>query len=118
VILDIDGGVPTIEIKTMTAESSMAWWRISKVAGVHVYREREGWHPDVVFKDLPRGVPTILGSPELYPTRQEALRGAIDHLSILAVNDKMPLPDTEDGRWNGNASERSADRNLSRAAGG
>lgn len=96
----IDVGVPTIDVRTMTAESSMAWWRLSKVAGVHIYHESGGWQADVMFKDLPPGVPRIIGSPEIYSTRQAALAGAIETLSIMAVTDKMPLPGTEDGyRW-------------------
>ena len=96
----IDVGAPTIEVRTMTAESSMAWWRLSKAAGVHVYHEGGGWQADIVFKDLPPGVPRIIGSPEIYPSRQAALAGAIETLSIMAVTDKMPLPAAEDGyRW-------------------
>lgn len=96
----IDVGVPTIDVRTMSAESSMAWWRLSKVDGVHVFHEGGGWQADVVFKDLPPGVPRIIGSPEIYPTRQAALAGAIETLSIMAVTDRMPLPDTDDGyRW-------------------
>jgi len=96
----IDVGVPAIEVRTMTAESSMAWWRLSKVAGVHVYHEAGGWQADVVFRNLPPGVPTIIGSPEIYATRQAALAGAIKTLSIMAATDKMPLPGAEDGyRW-------------------
>lgn len=75
----IDVGAPTIEVRTMTAESSMAWWRLSKVAGVHVYPEGGGWQADVAFKDLPPGVPRIIGSPEIYPTRQAALTGAVEN---------------------------------------
>lgn len=45
-------------------------------------------------------MPTIIGISECYRSRPEALKGAIDQLSILAVNDKLPLPDTRDGhRW-------------------
>jgi len=37
------GAAPTIGIRTKTAECSMAWGPLSKVAGAHVYREGESW---------------------------------------------------------------------------
>ncbi|WP_089175559.1 hypothetical protein [Bosea sp. AS-1] len=95
-----DIGTSTLDVKTMTAASSLEWWRLSKVEGVHVYQADDGWHADVVFSNLPPGVPTIIGSPGSYQTRSAALNGAIRQLSILAVNDKLPPPRTREGfRW-------------------
>lgn len=49
-----ESAASTIDVKTMTAASSLQWWRLSKVVGVHVFQEDDGWHADVVFNDLPR----------------------------------------------------------------
>lgn len=95
-----DVGTSTIDVKTMTAASSLEWWRLSKVEGVHVYQADDGWHADVTFKNLPPGVPTMIGSPGSYQSQSAALKGAVRQLSILAVNDKLPLPCTQEGfRW-------------------
>lgn len=73
---------------------------VSKVEGVHVYQADNGWHADVAFKDLPPGVPTIIGSLGSYQTRSAALKGAARQLSILTENDKLPLPVSREGfRW-------------------
>lgn len=96
----IDIGTSTLDVKTMTAASSLEWWPLSKVEGVHVYRACDGWHADVTFKDLAPGVPTMIGSPGSYESQSAALKGAIRQLSILAVNDKLPQPrPREDFRW-------------------
>lgn len=95
-----DIGTSTLDVKTMTAASALEWWRLSKVEGVHVYQNDDGWHADIVFKDLPPGVPTIIGNPGSYQTRSAALKGAIRQISILAVNDKLPQPRPREGfRW-------------------
>ncbi|MGO4407724.1 hypothetical protein AB4Z10_26120 [Bosea sp. RAF48] len=95
-----DIGTSTLDVKTMTAASSLEWWRLSKVEGVHVYQGDDGWQADITFKDLPFGVPTLIGSPGTYQSQSAALKGAIRQLSILAVNDKLPLPRTQEGfRW-------------------
>lgn len=93
-------GTSTIDAKTMTAASSLEWWRLLKVEGVHVYQADDGWHADVTFKNLPPGVPTMMGSVGSYQSQSAALKSAVRQLSILAVNDKLPLPPTQEGyRW-------------------
>lgn len=95
-----DVGTSTLNVKTMTAASSLEWWRLSKVEGVHVYLTDDGWHVDVTFKDLAPGVPTMIGSPGSYQSQSAALKGAIRQLSLLAVNDKLPQPCPREGfRW-------------------
>lgn len=95
-----DIGTSTLDVKTMTAASSLEWWRLSKVEGVHVYQAGDGWHADVAFKDMPQGVPTIIGSLGSYQSQSAALKGAVRQLSILAVNDKLPQPRPREGlRW-------------------
>lgn len=94
-LVDVSGA--TIEVATGTAQVSMEWWRLSKAAGVHVYAAKDGWHCDIVFKDLPIGIPTIVGSAVPYPSRGEALEHAVQQLSLMAVNDKLPTPAATDG---------------------
>ncbi|MGO4175737.1 hypothetical protein [Bosea sp. TAF32] len=95
-----DIGTSTLDVKTMTAASSLEWWRLSKVEGVHVYQVDNAWHADVTFKDLPPGVSTMIGSPGSYQSQSAALKAAVRQLSILAVNDKLPQPRPREGfRW-------------------
>lgn len=60
----------------------MAALRLSKVSEVHVYHEGRNRQADVVLKDPPPGMPSIIGSPEINPARQSALAGAIETLSM------------------------------------
>lgn len=72
---------------------------IDRVTGVHVYQgERGGWYFDLTFKDLPPGVPNVLGQPVAYPleTREEAINGAVSMLAMLISTRDKTLPGHED----------------------
>jgi len=71
---------------------------IDRVTGVHVYQgERGGWYYDLSFKDLPPGVPNVLGQPVAFPldTREEAIDGAVSMLAML-VNKRDQDPPPQD----------------------
>lgn len=72
---------------------------IDRVAGVHVYQgDRGGWYFDLSFKDLPPGVPNVLGQPVAYPleTKEEAINGAISMLAMLVKTRDKILPRHDD----------------------
>ncbi|MEH3147579.1 MAG: hypothetical protein PGN34_20035 [Methylobacterium frigidaeris] len=73
---------------TMQAATSSPHWRISNVAGVHVYQVEGGWHADLAFKDLPSGVPAIIGTAVPVATRREALESAVNQLSLCVEREK------------------------------
>ncbi|MCP1548440.1 MULTISPECIES: hypothetical protein [Methylorubrum] len=73
---------------TMQAATSSPHWRLSNVAGVHLYETARGWNADIAFEDLPVGVPTIIGNAVPCTTRQEALQSAIRNLSLCAEREK------------------------------
>jgi Uncharacterized protein conserved in bacteria len=69
---------------------------ITRVAGVHIYKgDKGGWFFDIVFKDLPPGLPTIIGQPSSMPceTREEAEKAATNMLAALVQQRDKPLPD-------------------------
>ena len=83
-------------VVTARAEASMPYWRLSNVAGVHVYRVAEGWHADLAFKNLPVGVPALVGSVAAMGTREEALACAVRQLTLCQGREEIPLPETVD----------------------
>lgn len=97
-MIDVTG--VTVEALSNTYAAAEAYWQLSKAAGVHVYREGAGWHADLVFKDLPKGVPHIVGTPAPVPTRAEAIESVVGMMSICAQRDRIPPPDPATGlRW-------------------
>ena len=80
---------------TMQAATSSPHWRISNVAGVHVYEVARGWNADVAFKDLPPGVPALTGSAVPLPSRQAALESAVRQLSLCAEREKVMMPGSD-----------------------
>ncbi|MCJ2026445.1 hypothetical protein [Methylobacterium sp. J-067] len=83
-------------VVTARAEASMPYWRLSNVAGVHVYRMAEGWHADLAFRNLPVGVPALVGSAVPWGTREEALACAVRQLTLCQGREEIPLPETVD----------------------
>ena len=71
----------------------MPYWRLSNVAGVHVYRIAEGWHADLAFRNLPVGVPTLVGSVVAMGTREDALACAVRQLTLCQAREELPLPE-------------------------
>lgn len=66
------------------------------MAGVYVYRVAEGWHADLAFKNLPVGVPTLVGSVVLMGTLDKALACAVWQLTLCQGSEEIPLPETVD----------------------
>jgi len=89
-LVDVTGA--TVTAVSNTAASSEAHWQLSKASGVHVYQQDGGWHADLVFKDLPVGVPSVIGTPEPVATRAEAIESVVRMMSICAQRDGVPLP--------------------------
>lgn len=86
-VIDASGTVekPT----TMQAATSSPHWRISNIAGVHVYRTAVGWNADIAFKDLPIGVPALVGNAVPCGSRDDALASAIRQLSMCVEREKV-----------------------------
>lgn len=60
---------------TAVAEGMHSHLTLEKLDGVAIYEgEHGGWHADVVFRDMPPGVPGVMGTPvgTPLPTRQAA----------------------------------------------
>jgi hypothetical protein len=75
-------------------------WRLCNVVGVHAYETPQGWRADLAFRDLPAGVPTLIGYSVPCTTREEAMDGAVFKLSICAETQKAWLANFEDTmRW-------------------
>jgi hypothetical protein len=68
-------------------------WRLCNVAGVHAYRTPRGWCTDLAFRDLPAGVPAVIGNSLPFATREEALDNALLKLFICAETEKAWLAD-------------------------
>lgn len=66
-------------------------WRLCNVAGVHAYETPQGWRADLAFRDLPAGVPMLIGNSVPCGSREEAMDGAIFKLSICAETEKAWL---------------------------
>ncbi|KQO70808.1 hypothetical protein ASF22_16195 [Methylobacterium sp. Leaf87] len=90
-LIDVTG--VQIETFTNTAASAEAYWQLSKACGVHVYQEHDGWHADLEFKDLPKGIPVLIGMPVPVATRAEAIESVVGMMSICAQRDAVPPPD-------------------------
>ncbi|MGY2049161.1 hypothetical protein [Methylobacterium sp. JK268] len=88
-LVDASGAVE--HAATMQAASSSPHWRLSNVAGVHLYETARGWYADIAFQDLPVGVPTVIGNAAPYGTRQEALQSAVRNLSLCAEREKVVM---------------------------
>lgn len=76
----------------MLLQDATPYWRLSNVTGVHVYQAAGGWHADLSFKNLPVGMPTIVGTTEPRASRREAMVSALSQLSICAERQHLPLP--------------------------
>jgi hypothetical protein len=86
---------------TMQAATSSPHWRISAVAGVHVYKTTDGWNADLAFKGMPPGVPALIGNAVPCASRKDALESALRQLSLCAEREKvlMANSDTRSTRW-------------------
>lgn len=97
-LVDVTG--VKIEVFSNVAASAESYWQLSKACGVHVYQEHDGWHADLEFKDLPKGIPDVIGTPAPVPTRAEAIESVVGMMSICAQRDAVPPPDPSTGlRW-------------------
>lgn len=92
-LVDVTGA--TVEAVSNTVAWSEAYWQLSKASGVHVYHHDGGWHADLTFKDLPQGIPTVIGTPAPLPTRAEAIESVVGLMSICAQRDNVPPPAPE-----------------------
>ncbi|CAO4164120.1 hypothetical protein IHEIED_00302 [Methylorubrum populi] len=75
----------------MQAATASPHWRLSNVAGVHVYEVVGGWNADLAFEDLPVGIPTLIGNAAPCGSRQAALESAIRQLSLCAEREKQHM---------------------------
>lgn len=97
-LVDVTGA--EMEIFSNVYASAQEHWQLSKATGVHVYREGDGWHADLVFKDLPRGVANIVGTPAPVATRDEAIDSVVNMMSLCAMRDGVQHPRPASGlRW-------------------
>jgi hypothetical protein len=80
-------------------EHTMPHLHINRVTGVHLYQGKlGGWYFDLTFKDLPPGIPEIMGQPVEHPckTREEAIKGAVAMLAYLLARKDKPLPGADE----------------------
>lgn len=97
-LVDVTG--VTVEAISERYASAEAHWQLSKAIGVHVYQVTGGWHADLEFGDLPKGVPDLIGTPEPVPTKAEAIESVVGMMSICAQRDAVPSPSPTSGlRW-------------------
>lgn len=89
-LVDVTG--VKVEAVSNTAAWSEAYWQLKNASGVHVYHQDGGWHADMVFKDLPEGIPTVIGTPAPLPTRAEAIESVVGMMAICAQRDNVPPP--------------------------
>jgi len=87
----IDASKAVERSATMQAATSSPHWRLSNVAGVHLYETASGWNADIAFEDLPVGVPTVIGNAVPCTSRQDALQSAIRNLSLCAEREKAVM---------------------------
>lgn len=85
-LVDASGAVE--QTMTTQAATSSPHWILANVVGVHVYEVRGGWNADLAFKDLPLGVPTVIGNAVPCTSRKEALESAVRQLSLCDEREK------------------------------
>lgn len=69
--------------------------KIENVEAVMIYQApKGGWHGDVVLKEVPDGVPNVLGTPVEHPcpTREMAVDMAIGLLVQIMATKELPPP--------------------------
>jgi len=80
------------EAKSLVAKSQAPYYSEDRMAGIHIYHAPlGGWIADLIFRDMPPGIPNALGTPVHSPfrTREEAREGAIGMLAaILEISDQ------------------------------
>jgi hypothetical protein len=71
----------------MTAHgaSVMNHVHIDRLAGVHIYRDPDGWRYGLVYKDMPPGSPLTVVATDPYETEAEAVLGAIDAVTYVLM---------------------------------
>lgn len=85
---------------TMQAATSSPHWRLSNVAGVHVYEADGGWSADLAFENLPAGVPSVIGNAVPCGSHRAALECAVRLLSLCAEREKSFLANFDTSmRW-------------------
>jgi len=92
------------ELVEFSAESAVGMamlphLRLSRVEGVHVYQgEKGGWFADLVFKDVPPGVPKVIGTASNLPcsTRDEAIDQAVTMLASVIRSESNPTLEESD----------------------
>lgn len=80
-------------------ENVFKYLHVDRLTGVHIYQgDKGGWFFDLTFKDLPDGVPNIIGTPNMYPheTRKEAEEAAVAMLANLVANAHKPPESSDD----------------------
>lgn len=58
----------------------------ANLEGVHIYpAPLGGWHADIAFKDMPPGIPQVVGTPKAMPcnSREDAVDHAVANLSVM-----------------------------------
>jgi hypothetical protein len=97
-LVDVTG--VTVEALSERYALAEAHWQLSKATGVHVYQDAGGWHADLEFDDLPKGIPELIGTLEPVPTQAEAIESVVGMMSICAQRDAVPAPSPTGGlRW-------------------
>lgn len=84
----IDAGEAVETPMTMQAATASPHWRLSNVAGVHVYEAGGGWNADLAFENLPIGIPAVIGNAVPCATRATSLESAVRLLSLCAEREK------------------------------
>src|SRR3546814_433310 len=92
-----------LQTGNQVARSVLSSLRGNNLKGVHVYRAPlGGWSADVELKDVPRGMPNILGTPSAHPcrTRDDAVRAITEFLVTILVQEKEQPPEAPEAvRW-------------------
>lgn len=72
--------------KSPLFESMAPHLKMERLDGLHIYPgPAGGWHADISFRDLPAGIPNVIGTPKALPcrTRDEAVEAAHAMLSMF-----------------------------------
>jgi len=91
-------GEASMEAVSSIGQASLKWYRTENCTGVYIYQgEKGGWFADLSFKDLPAGVPVVIGTPNVAPnrTREDAIESAV-HMLALLMNSPTPQVNPEE----------------------
>lgn len=73
------GDAMKFSAESAIAKTMQAYLKVENLHSLVIYEgERGGWHLDIMFRNMPPGVPTVMGSPVAHPhhSRQKAFESA------------------------------------------